>query len=91
MYRAIKRKRDNLDDVIHYEDVAQRNDSILRLVNLSEADRLAYFTEYTDKLKEKALALQEEAERLKQTTGPVINKQNKPGKRTRQYLDLLFL
>jgi len=59
LFRAIKRKRDNLDDVIYYEDVAQRNDSILSLVNLSEEERLVYFTEYTDALKEAAEALKE--------------------------------
>ena len=50
-YRVIKRKRENLEDVIFYEDIAQANDSILNLVNLSEADRLAYFTDYTKNLK----------------------------------------
>lgn len=54
LYRAVKRKRDNLEDVIRYEDIAQRNDSILRLVNLSDADRLAFFQEHTQKLKEEA-------------------------------------
>ena len=50
-YRVIKRKRENLEDVIFYEDIAQANDSILNLVSLSEEDRLAYFTDYTNKLK----------------------------------------
>ncbi|MBT8287284.1 MAG: hypothetical protein HKN00_08475 [Flavobacteriaceae bacterium] len=54
IFRSIKRKRDNLDDVIFYEDVAIRNDSILELVNMSEEERLAYFTTYTDKLKQEA-------------------------------------
>lgn len=65
LFREIKRKRDNLDDVIFYEDVAVRNDSILDLVNMSGEDRLAYFTDYTNKLKEKAEALKEEAETAK--------------------------
>ena len=39
IFRIIKRKRDNLDDVIYYEDVAQRNDSILTLVNMPEEER----------------------------------------------------
>ncbi len=59
-YRIIKRKRDNLDDVILYEDMAFRNDSILILTNMSEADRNAYFLEYTESLK---LAAQEEKEK----------------------------
>lgn len=50
-YRVIKRKRENLDDVILYEDMAFRNDSILILTSMSDSDRSAYFTEYTDNLK----------------------------------------
>ncbi|MGB6267434.1 MAG: hypothetical protein WBF67_00360 [Olleya sp.] len=60
-YRTIKRKRENLDDVIYYEGLAETNDSILKLVNMSEAERLSFFTEYTDELRKKA---EEEKERL---------------------------
>lgn len=59
-YRVIKRKRDNLDDVILYEDMAFRNDSILRLTAMSETERNAYFSEYTEALKK---AAEEEKER----------------------------
>jgi|TARA_R100000306_G_scaffold22125_2_gene25719 tetratricopeptide (TPR) repeat protein len=55
-HRRIKKKRENLDDVIKYEDIAIKNDSILRFVNMTEGERLAYFTNYTTKLKEKAIA-----------------------------------
>nr|WP_165805980.1 hypothetical protein [Marixanthomonas spongiae] len=55
-HRRIKKKRDNLDDVIKYEDIAIENDSILRFARMSEAEQLAYFTDYTTKLKEKAIA-----------------------------------
>jgi len=61
-YRLIKRKRDNLEDVIYYENVAQVNDSILNLVNLSDEERLAYFTEFTIDLKKKAEAKKEQEE-----------------------------
>lgn len=54
-WRRIKKKRENLDDVIKYEDIATLNDSILRLANMSEGQLLAYFTEYTQKLKDKAI------------------------------------
>ncbi len=54
-YRQIKRKRDNLEDVIKYEDLAMRNDSILSLVAMSEGERLAYFTNYTANLRQKAI------------------------------------
>ena len=65
-YRIIKRKRDNLEDVIYYEDVAEVNDSILGLVAMSTDERMAYFETYTQDLKLKAeaeQALQEERER----------------------------
>ena len=61
-YRTIKRKRENLDDVIYYEDIAQVNDSILNLASLSKEDQVALFTEYTDDLKAKAEAAKEKAE-----------------------------
>ncbi len=61
-YRLIKRKRDNLEDVIYYENVAQVNDSILDLVNLSDEDRLAYFKKFIEDLKEKAEAKKEQEE-----------------------------
>ncbi len=54
-WRRIKKKRENLDDVIKYEDIAVRNDSILRIAAMSDADQLAFFTDYTSKLKQKAI------------------------------------
>lgn len=61
-YRLIKRKRDNLEDVIYYEDVVQVNDSILTLVNLPEADRIAYFESFIETLKAKAEEEKQQAE-----------------------------
>lgn len=54
-WRRVKKKRENLDDVIRYEDIATTNDSIIRIVNMSESEQLAYFTDYTNKLREKAI------------------------------------
>jgi len=54
-WRRIKKKRENLDDVIKYEDIATLNDSILRITAMTEAEQLAFFTDYTDKLKAKAI------------------------------------
>lgn len=65
-YRIIKRKRENLDDVIYYEDIAYANDSILDLVSMSETDRKTYFDEYTQQLRfefEETQAAEEEAKR----------------------------
>ncbi|CAH8282795.1 tetratricopeptide repeat protein [Mariniflexile fucanivorans] len=61
-YRIIKRKRDNLEDVIYYESIAKVNDSILNLVNLSEDERVAYFETFIEKLKIKAKEEKEKAE-----------------------------
>ncbi len=54
-YRRITKKKENLTDVIKYEDIAYVNDSILRIVNMSESEQLAYFTEYTTALKQQAI------------------------------------
>lgn len=54
-YRILKRKRENLDDVIYYEGVAQVNDSILYMVSLPKEEQLAIYTKYAEELKEKAL------------------------------------
>ena len=67
-FRSIQRKRDNLDDVIYYEDIAQRNDSVLGLVALTDEERLTKFTLYTDELRNRAeeQKAKEEAEKLRQ-------------------------
>lgn len=51
--RRIIRKRESLNDVIRYEDLATKNDSILYLVNLSDEERTLYFEQHIAKLKEK--------------------------------------
>lgn len=50
-YISIKKKRDNLADVIKYEAIAQRNDSILNVMSLSENDRKGFYNDYIIKLK----------------------------------------
>lgn len=71
-YRKLKKKRENLDDVILYEDIAGVNDSILNLVAMSESERLAYFTEYTEEIKaeqiEQEIAAFEAAKSAKQSS-----------------------
>jgi len=54
-YRAIKRKRDNLEDVIYYESIAKDNDSILSVVAMSDTEKETYFQSYIDTLKSEAL------------------------------------
>ena len=82
-FRIIKRKRDNLDDVIYYEDIAFVNDSIISLTALSHDEQLAYFEDYTDQLKiqaEKEKELKEIQERNKEFDNQNISKNNFGGK-----------
>ncbi len=51
-YRVIKRKRDNLDEVIRYETVVHDNDSILNLTSMSKVNQKLFFQKYTDSLKD---------------------------------------
>ena len=55
-YRRFRKKLDNLEDVIKYEDVVQHADSVITLYNMSEAERIAYFDAYIEELKRKAEA-----------------------------------
>jgi len=50
-FRFIKKKRENLDDVIKYEGIANRNDSVINVFKMSELDRIAYYEKYILKLK----------------------------------------
>ncbi len=52
-YRLIKKKRENLADVIKYEAIAQKNDSILNVVSLSESDKKGFYEDYIAGLKKK--------------------------------------
>ncbi|WP_458628184.1 type IX secretion system periplasmic lipoprotein PorW/SprE [Winogradskyella sp. PC D3.3] len=61
-YRVIKKKRENLDDVIYYEGIAQTNDSILSMVSLPKSEQLAIYTKYTEDLRIQALEEQKQQE-----------------------------
>ena len=50
-YKSIKKKRDNLEDVIKYEAIAHDNDSILHITSLPVAGQVTYFEDYIVKLK----------------------------------------
>ena len=50
-FRAIKKKFDNLEDVIKYEDVVQYADSVINLYPMSPEKRVAYFEEYISAIK----------------------------------------
>ncbi|MCM4150211.1 hypothetical protein DHD05_01295 [Arenibacter sp. N53] len=53
-FREVKKKLDNLEDVIKYEEVAQYTDSVITLYEFSIDDRVKYFEDYIAQLKEVA-------------------------------------
>ncbi len=63
-FNLIRKKRENLTDVIKYEGIATRNDSILNVLAMSDSQQVAYYEEYISKLKkedeEKAAAAEKE-------------------------------
>jgi len=74
-YRIIKKKRENLDDVIYYEGIAQTNDSILRMISLPKAEQLAIYTQLVEDQKIAALEEQKQQEEAleKQKNQPALN------------------
>ncbi|SKB51355.1 protein involved in gliding motility SprE [Maribacter arcticus] len=78
-YRSIKRKLDNLEDVIKYEDIVQYADSVITLYNMPKEKQLAYFGKHIENLqKEKEAAEKKEKDRI--TDGFVAFNKSKGGK-----------
>lgn len=50
-YIHIAKVRKDLDEVIEFESIAKRNDSILNVVAMNDTDRIAYYENYIGKLK----------------------------------------
>ncbi len=50
-FKLITKKRENLEDVIKFEGIAQRNDSILKIASLSKEGKEKYFKEHIEALK----------------------------------------
>jgi tetratricopeptide (TPR) repeat protein len=69
-FLSIQKTRKNLDEVIQYEAIAKRNDSIINVASLSETDRVLYFENYIDKLKkiDETKKISEEKEKDRQET-----------------------
>lgn len=77
-HRFIKKKRENLVDVIKYEGIATRNDSILNVYAMSDADKITYYDDYISKLKKaeekrllKEKIAKEKGESIEKETGGV--------------------
>ncbi len=52
-YRSIKKKLDNLEDVIKYEAIAQHADSVITLYKMPKAEQVAYFEAFISQMKKK--------------------------------------
>lgn len=63
-FREVKKKRDNLDDVIKYEEVVQYTDSVIGLYELPVADRVVYFENHITELKALAEKEKKKEERM---------------------------
>lgn len=50
--RRLKRKRENLEEVISFEEITRRTDSILNIVAMSKDEQTTFFQAHIDKLKE---------------------------------------
>ena len=50
-FLQIEKSRKNLDDVIKYDALAHQNDSILKVVSLSDSERIVYFGNHIESLK----------------------------------------
>lgn len=59
-FKLIQKKRENLEDVIKYEAIAQNGDSILNVVAMSDVDKESYYAAYIEKLK-----LEDEKEKIR--------------------------
>ena len=71
-FNLITKKRLNLEDVIKYEGIAQRNDSIISVFSMSETERTSYYQKYIEKLKKEdkaKLALAEKQARIAENAG----------------------
>jgi tetratricopeptide (TPR) repeat protein len=72
-HKTIKKKRENLEDVIKYEAIAKANDSILNLLEMSKEAQIAYFDNYivdlkaADKKAAEAVIKEEEKEKGNQS------------------------
>lgn len=62
-FKFIKKKRDNLADVIKYEAIANTNDSIISVYKMSETDRVAYYEKHIEALKKADAIAKEKADK----------------------------
>ncbi|MEE9361850.1 MAG: hypothetical protein V3U92_04555 [Cellulophaga sp.] len=78
-FRTIKKKFDNLEDVIKYEEIVRHTDSIIELYNMPKEKQLVYFETFIDNLKKKEEAKAKKEEK-KANTGFAAFAETKGGK-----------
>lgn len=81
-HRLIKKKLDNLEDVVKYEDIVQYTDSVVTLYNLPKEKQVAYFEKFIEekKAKEEAAA---KKEKERQNAGIAAFANTKAGKQNK--------
>ncbi len=62
-YRTIKKKLDNLEDVISYEDIAHYADSVITVYHMPKEKQIAYYNSYIDELKAADIAAAKKEEK----------------------------
>ncbi len=67
--RRLIRKRNNLNEVILYENIAKTNDSIIDIVAMNKEERIDFFTRYIEKLK----AEEEQQQQISNTGSGLLN------------------
>lgn len=75
-FKAIKKKRENLEDVIKYEAIAQKNDSIIKVYQMSPEEQIAYYKKHIAALKEKdkkTAAIEKKKEEIKQMNNSIFD------------------
>lgn len=78
-FRAIKKKRDNLEDVIKYEDIVQYSDSVITIYQMPKDEQLAYFGKHIEEL-QKAKEAAQKKEKARITDGFAAFSNSKGGK-----------
>jgi len=77
--KKLIRKIKNLEELVLYETQLKRNDSILNLVSMNDADKKTYFEQYISKIKkaDEIIAIQKENEErakiIGETASPKVN------------------
>ena len=78
-HRDIKKRLDNLEDVIKYEDIVKHADSVITIYQMPVAERKAYFEDYIAEMKRKEeVAAEKQLERT--TAGFATFANSKGGK-----------